>query len=113
MNDDEQEILQHFDNIFGTSTIKRIRLNMPLLKTFLERLEEDFRKPSPRYEKLRKKQVKLADKLYEALNNEQLKLFEQYSQITNQMSIVEDEQLLFFGYIIAKELDNESKIVKK
>ena len=90
MNEDEQEILRHFDNVFGTSTIKRIRLNMPLVKNIVEKLEEEFRKPSPRYEKLRKKQVELADKLYEVLNNEQIKLFEQYSQLTNQMALVED-----------------------
>ena len=110
MNEDEQEILQHFDSIFNTNTIKYVKLNMPLVKNIVEKLEEDFRKPSPKYEKIRKKQVELADKLYEALNNEQIKLFEQYSQVTNQMAAVEELQLFCFGYIMAKELDNESTI---
>lgn len=81
MNENEQEILRHFDSIFDTNTIKYVKLNMPLVKNIVEKLEEDFRKPSPKYEQIRKKQVELADKLYDALNNEQIKLFEQYSHL--------------------------------
>ena len=110
MNEDEQEILRHFDSIFNTNTIKYVKLNMPLVKNIVEKLEEDFRKPSPKYEQIRKKQVELADKLYPTFTDEQNKLFREYSQVTNQMAAVEDLQLFCFGYIMAKELDNESTI---
>lgn len=110
---EEKEILKHFDDIFDTNTIKHVKLDMPLLKFFLKELEESFRKPSPRYERLRSKQIEISDRLYETINDNQKQLFNKYSQITNEMASVEDLQLFCFGYILAKELDKESKIEKK
>lgn len=106
----EDEILTHFDYIFGTNTINHIKLKMPLLKSLLERLEEDFRKPSPQYEKLRKEQIKVSEKLYKNFDDGQKEMFEHHNRISNQMAAVEDLQLFCFGYIIAKELEREEKI---
>ena len=68
MNDDEKEILQHFDNVFDTDTIKHIKLNMSLIKNIFRSLEEEFRQPSPKYDNLRSKQIEITDKLYPTLN---------------------------------------------
>lgn len=108
--DDEKEILQHFDKIFGTNTIKHIKLNMPLLRYFFYNLEEDFRKPSPKFKELRKKQIELSEKIHKTFNTEQEKLFDEYSNTTNMLVTVEDLQLFCFGYIFAKELEKEGKI---
>ena len=110
MNDDEKEILQHFDSIFNTNTIKYVKLNMPLLKFLFDKFEEDLFTPSPKYEKLRIKQIEISDKLHTYFNEEQEKLFREYWQVTNQMGSIEDEQLFYFGYIIANELTREGKI---
>lgn len=110
MNDDEKEILQHFDNVFGTKLQKHLKLNMPLLKFLFDKFEEDIFTPSQKYEKLRTNQIEISNKLHTSLNEEQEKLFREYWQVTNQMGCLEDEQLFYFGYIIANELASEGKM---
>lgn len=113
MNEDEKGVLQHFDKIFVTDTIRHMKLDMPLLKFVFEELEEILREPSHQYAKLRKHKMEISSKLYKMLNIEQEKLFEQYSQITNQMAATEDFQLFCFGYIMANELNKEGKFAKE
>ena len=110
MNNDENEILQHFDNVFGTKLQKHLKLNMPLLKFLFDKFEEDLFTPSQKYEKLRTKQIEISNKLHTSLNEEQEKLFREYWQVTNQMGSLEDEQLFYFVYIIANELASEGKM---
>lgn len=110
MNDDEKEILQHFDSIFNTNTIKYVKLNMPLLKFLFDKFEEDLFTPSPKYEKLRIKQIEISDRLHTSFNEKQEELFREYWQVTNQMGSIEDEQLFYFGYVMANELTREGKI---
>ena len=104
------QVLEHFDNVFDTDTIKHIKLNMPLIKNIFRSLEEEFRRPSPKYDKLRSKQIKITDKLYPTLNEEQKKLYEKCCQINNELAGLEDEQLICFGYILGKQLDEEGKM---
>ena len=109
-NEEEQQILKHFDKIFGTKVANHIKLNIPLLKNIFEKFEEDIFKPSEKYDMLRKEQIKIADELYPTFTEKQNKLFEQYWQVTNQLNSIEDEQLFYFGFIMAKEIEKESKI---
>lgn len=113
MDKEEIEMLKHFDSIFNTKTVNHIKLNMPMLKFLLYELEEDFRKPSPKYEKLRLKQIDAINKIYSCVNDKQKKLFNEYGKCTNELSAVEDFQLFCFGFLLAKELDEESKIKKE
>ena len=111
-NEKEQQILKHFDKIFGTKVANHIKLNIPLLKNIFEKFEEDIFKPSEKYDMLRKEQIKIADELYPTFTEKQNKLFEQYWQVTNQLNSIEDEQLFYFGYIVSKELEKEAKIIE-
>lgn len=110
MNEEEQAMLEHFDNVFDTDTIKHIKLNMPLIKNIYRSLEEEFRQPRPKYDKLRSKQIEITDKLYPTLSEEQKKLYEKCCQINNELAAFEDEQLICFGYILGKQLDEEGKM---
>lgn len=108
----EKEILVHFDNIFNTETIKNIKFdNMKLLKTLYDYFEEDIYTPSAKYSKLRHKHIQISDELEETFTQEQKKLFEEYWEIGSEMCVEENKQLFLFGYIIAKELDIETKLV--
>lgn len=107
---EEKEILQHFDNIFGTKVANHIKLNIPLLRIIFEKFEEDLYVSSSKYNDLRKEQIKISNKLYPTFTQEQKDLFENYWQITNQLGSLEDEQLFYFGFLMAQELEKESKL---
>lgn len=109
---EEKEILQHFDNIFGTKVANHIKLNIPLIKIIFEKFEEDLYTANETYNKVRKEQIKISDELYKTFTQEQKDLFEKYWQITNELGSLEDEQIFSFGFIMAKELDKESKIIE-
>ncbi len=106
-----KDILRHFDSIFDTDTLKNIDFsNMKLLKTLFSYFEEELYTPGLEYEKLRTKQLRISDKMESTFTEEQQKLFEQYWEITNQMSYEEEQQLFLFGYIIATKLNVESNV---
>lgn len=106
-----QEVLKHFDNIFETDTLKHINFsNMKLLKILFNYFEEDLYTPSDKYNELRAKAIKISDKLEATFTKEQQELFEDYWEAESLMHCEENEQMFLFGYIIAKELDIESKI---
>ena len=111
MEEKATETLKHFDSIFGTENLKHINFsNMKLLKALFTYFEEELYDPSLEYEKLRTKQLRISDKLEATFTEEQQKLFEQYWEVTNQMSYEEEQQLFLFGYIISANLNIESKI---
>lgn len=109
--DRQTEILQHFDNTFKTNTIKHIQLNMPLLKIFYEYFSDELHKSSPSYNELRKKYSEVSDLLEKSFTEGQQTLFEKFFEIGSDMSVERSEQLFYFGYIMAKELEREN-IVK-
>lgn len=106
----EENILQHFDSIFGTKVANHINLNIRLLRIIFEKFEEELYVSSSQYNDLRKEQIKISNKLYPTFTQKQKDLFEKYWQITNELGSMEDEQLFSFGFIMAKELDKESKL---
>ena len=111
--DREKELLKHFDSTFDTDTLKTIKFdNMPMLKALFDYFEEYLYKPSEKYDKLRRQHIEVADLLEKSFTEGQQTLFEKYWELGCQMEIEENEQLFFFGYIIAKKLEEESKIEK-
>lgn len=108
----EENILKHFDNVFSTRVTNHIKLNIPLLKILFKKFEEDLYVSSSKYNELRKQQIKLSNELCSTFNQSQRDTFEEYCQLTNQLGSMEDEQLFLFGFIMAKELDKESKIIE-
>ena len=109
----EENILKHFDDIFETDTINHIKLNMKLLKSIFYHLSELPTLPSVEYKKVLHKQILLADKLISTMTEEQQKLFKKYQTLSNETAALTDEQLFCFGYIFAKELEQEGNISKE
>lgn len=108
------EIKKHFDSIFGTDTLNNINFkDLPLLQQLFDYFEEDIYKPSPKYDELRRKHIEIADLLEQSFTEAQQTLFEKYWEIGNQMSVEEDQQLFFFGCIMAKTLEKETNILKE
>lgn len=113
-NDKATELVNHFNSVFETQTFKDIIFNdMKLLQKMFELFEYELYKPSPLYEKLRRQHIKLSDQLEKTFTKDQHKLFEEFMEIGNKMGIEENEQLFYFGFILAKEIEKESKIEKK
>ena len=109
----EKEILKHFDNLFLTSVIDHIKLNMTLIKGIVDRLCEIPTKPSPTYKVNMPKQIELSDKLCEFLTDEQIKVFEEYKQVRNETNKLTEEQIFCFGYIFFILLEQEGNISKE
>ena len=101
--------LSDFDEIFGTKTEKKIKLNMPLLHGIFDYIRDDIYSPSKKQEKLRRKKIELFDKFREDLTDEQMKIFNLYNEMENQITEELEEQLFMFGYILGTELSNEVK----
>lgn len=108
--EEEQQILKHFDATFNTKVANHIDLNIPFLKTIFNAFEEEIFKPNEKYEKLRRKQIEKLDKLHSTLTTEQKYLYRESQHIENLLSSIEDEQLFYFGFIMAKELEKEGKV---
>lgn len=107
---DEKTILKHFDNVFNTKTEKHIKLNMPMLKFLLRHYVEEIYTPSPKYKNLLVKSNEQIGILLDVLDNEQKKLFENCFDTVYAMLEEQEQQVFLFGYILAKEFDNEGNI---
>jgi hypothetical protein len=86
---------------------------MKLLKIIFEKFEEQLYKPNDRYKKLTRECVEISDKLEKTFTNEQRELFYKLDEKRNEIAGNENEQFFYFGYIICKELDIETKIKKE
>ena len=117
MDYEETEILQQFDSIFGTDTLKNLKnINfneMKFLIRFFEYFEEDLYRPSEKSNKLREEQAEIVDKLDESFTKEQQILFDKYWEVSNQIIFEEQQQLFLFGYIVAKEMEKEAQLHKE
>ena len=109
--EEEIKMLKHFDDVFNTETIKNIKFdNLKLLNTLYEYFEESIYTPSTRYSKLIHQHIKISEKLIKTLKKDQHNLFEQYVEIGSEINVEENRQLFMFGYIIARELERETKV---
>ena len=113
VDEKSKEILKHFDSTFDTSTLDNIDFNnLPMLKKLFEYFEEDLYKPSPKYAELRRKHIEIGELLEKSFNEGQQTLFEKYWEVGNEMTLEEHEHLFYFGFILAKTLDNETQLTK-
>lgn len=109
--EEETKMLKHFDNVFNTETINNIKFdNLKLLNTLYEYFEESIYTPSQRYSELIHQHIKISEKLIKTFKQDQQNLFKQYQEIGNEMNAEENRQLFIFGYIIARELERETKL---
>ena len=110
--ENEKEVLKHFDTIFNTETIKNIKFDdIKLLKVLYEYFEENLYTPNERYSALRKEHIAISDELEKTFTPDQQQLFEKQWEIGSELCAEENEQLFLFGYIIARELDRETKLI--
>lgn len=107
-----EEYIQLFDKSFGTKIYGELIDNKFILldKIFCD-MGEEFYIPSEEHKKLRKKLSLLSDKLYDALNNEQQKLFDDYWEIESEMNSDINRQMLVFGFCLAFQELKELGIV--
>lgn len=113
--DKEKQLLQHFDNVFGTQTIKNFDYyfsKIKMLRNIYEVLEEDFCRSNPAYKDLRTQHIEITDMLDQSLSKAQQTLFEKHLDMGCEMVAVENEQMFYFGYIMAKTLEQDIKIEK-
>lgn len=111
-----KQLLQHFDNIFETDTTKDIDLyfnNITMIQNVYEMFEEDFVRTDQEYDKLRTKSIQVSDILDKTFTEAEQTLFEKYWELEMQMGALENEKMFYFGYIIAKTLDQGIKIKDK
>ncbi len=111
-----KQLLQHFDNIFETDTTKDIDLyfnNITMIQNVYEMFEEDFVRTDQEYDKLRTKSIQVSDILDKTFTEAEQTLFEKYWELEMQMGALENEKMFYFGYIMAKTLDQGIKIKDK
>lgn len=111
-----KQLLQHFDNIFETDTTKDIDLyfnNITMIQNVYEMFEEDFVRTDQEYDKLRRNSIQVSDILEKTFTEAQPTLFEKYWELEMQMGALENEKMFYFGYIMAKTLDQGIKIKDK
>ena len=102
-----EEILQHFDELFAVRINKHIKDKIQLL---YERFEEDLTKPNKIYLDLLHKDIELTAELSSTLNKEQSKRFEEHIDTINRMCAIENKQVYYFGWIMANIIEDETKI---
>lgn len=107
---EENEILEHFNDLFAVKVNKHIKNKINVLKLIYDRFEEVLTKPNTTYLKLSHQDIEITDKLFSTLDKEQAKLFEKHLEKINKMCALENKQLFYFGYLLTKILDDESKM---
>ena len=107
MNNDYKVL---FDEVFNTHTTDEIELDMPLLNILFNELRDKLYSTSKEYIELQRECCKLYDELFKGLNVEQKELLEKIDEINCQIYAEQEKKLFIWGYLIAKELDNEANI---
>jgi len=107
---EENEILEHFNDLFAVKVNKHIKNKINVLKLIYDRFEEVLTKPNKAYLKLSHKDIEIIDKLSSTFDKEQTQLFEKHIETINKMCALENKQVFYFGWIMAKTIEEETKI---
>ena len=108
----KEEYLKLFDEIFKTNVKEKVNLDkVPLISYIYNELIRDFMKVDSNYRKSKLKTIKIYDKIKRALTQKQLELLNEYLDLETQLEANLEEQLFIFGYIFAKELENENTLL--
>lgn len=110
---DVEEYIKNFEEQFNIKNIKIDVSKLPLLDYIFNIFGEELYKPSKKSINLRKKAIKLGNKLEKMLNNKQAENFREYWELENQLTIEIEKQLFMYGYIIAQQLNNETNNINK
>ena len=107
MNNDYKVL---FDEAFNTHTKNEIKRDMPLLNILFNELKDKLYTTSKEYIESQRECCKLYVELFKSLNAEQKELLEKIDEFNCQIYSEQEKKLFIWGYLIAKELDNEANI---
>lgn len=110
MDDEEQAILDHFNDLFAVKVNEHIKSKIHILKEIYDRFAGILSSPNKRYLRLQHKDIDITNQLLATLNEEQKKIFEEHLTTIYKMCALEGKQLFFFGYILTTMLDKERKM---
>lgn len=85
---------------------------MPMLKLFFNTFLEEIYTPSLKYKNMLIENNEQIDELMSTLNDKHKNMLENCLDAMHTMIDEQDEQVFLFGYILAKELDNEGHVKK-
>lgn len=104
----EEEILRNFDNILGTNKIKTIdKSKFPLILKLFQEFREDMFVETKEYKELKQEKQKILEKINESFNSKQKQLFENYWDIEEKLSIIVEEEIFVFAYLLRDEIESE------
>ena len=106
-----QEYLELFNEVFKCNISEKIRAKMPVLNKIYESFENDIYVPSNYQKTLTKQRAQKYAEITNELNNKQRKAFDEYFEIENEIQIDIEKQLFVFGFLVAKELEEECKSI--
>lgn len=109
----KENCIKTFGEIFEIDNIEIDTTKLPLLKYILREFGEDLYTPSEKNEKLKNEKEKLKREFETILTKEQYEKFIKYWELENKSTEELEEQLFMYGFIMAKELDRETKNIKK
>lgn len=109
----KENCVKSFGEIFEIKNIKIDISKLPLLKYIIREFGEDLYIPSEKNEKLKNEKEKLKREFETILTKEQYEKFIKYWELENKSTEELEEQLFMYGFIMAKELDRETKNIKK
>lgn len=107
MDDEEQAILDHFNDLFAVKVNEHIKSKIHILQEIYDRFAGILSSPNKRYLRLQHKDIDITNQLLATLNEEQKKIFEEHLTTIYKMCALEGKQLFFFGYILTTMLDKE------
>ncbi len=106
----QTEVIKHFDRIFKTKADEKMKMDIPLIKCLYNTFQDELLTTSERYKQLRTQIIELLEEFSATLTKEQRKIFDRYVDVIYQMCAVENEQLFYFGWIMARTLTEEGII---
>ena len=109
----KENCIRTFGEIFEIDNIEINTTKLPLLKYILREFGEDLYTPSEKNKKLKEEKAKLQKEFETILTKEQYEKFIKYWELENKSTEELEEQLFMYGFIMAKELDRETKNIKK
>ena len=104
----DKEVLKQFDMIFCSNSQKHLQ-DMPVLMKIFSKLDDSFYIVDDEYEKLRKEKISIESKLLPKLSVEERTLYNNLEEIENKMKGQCEKQMFVFGYLLARQIDFESK----
>lgn len=104
----EEDIINQFNMIFCTETKKHLK-DMPVLMKIFNKLDDSFYIVDDEYENLRKQKIEIESRLLQKIFNDERTLYNKLEEIENKMKGQREKQMFLFGYLLAKQIDTESK----